>query len=107
MFLNHRFEDFFLYCTAIYKYSTLVKLYGGKYHQTLTFENHIQIQYRIHMYLLFMVIDVIRNIHIDTVTRMNHKRMQNIIRPIEKQKQRHLFQFWVEILLDGDRINFY
>ncbi|XP_050066333.1 uncharacterized protein LOC126555451 [Aphis gossypii] len=57
---------------------------------------------------VFMVIDVLRNIHIDTVTRMNqyHKGIQNIIRPIEKQKQEHLFQFWEEFLRDGDRIKF-
>ncbi|KAE9538011.1 hypothetical protein AGLY_005983 [Aphis glycines] len=57
---------------------------------------------------VFMVFDVLRNIHIDTVTRMNqyHKGIQNIIRPIEKQKQEHLFQFWEEFLRDGDRIKF-
>ncbi|KAF0751142.1 Uncharacterized protein FWK35_00033838, partial [Aphis craccivora] len=57
---------------------------------------------------VFMVIDVLRNIHIDTVTRMNqyHNGVQNVVRPIEKQKQEHLFKWWEEFLTDGDRLKF-
>jgi len=38
---------------------------------------------------VFMVIDVLRNINIDTVTRMNqyHNGVQNVVHPIEKHKQ--------------------
>jgi len=48
-----------------------------------------------------MVIDVLRNIHIDTVTRMNqyHKGIQNIIRPIEKQKQVSKYRYIIIIFL--------
>ncbi|XP_025190398.1 uncharacterized protein LOC112590993 [Melanaphis sacchari] len=92
--------------------STWVKLYGGKSNQRITFDNHIMLRFNSEFYSpnpsVFMVIDVLRNIHIDTVTRMNqyHKGIQNIIRPIEKQKQEYLFQFWEVFLRDGDRMQF-
>ncbi|XP_025421194.1 uncharacterized protein LOC112691252 [Sipha flava] len=57
---------------------------------------------------VFKVIDVLRNIHIDTLALMNQylKGIPNIVRTIEKQKQEYLFNCWEAFLKDGDRLTF-